>query len=968
MEIGTFKVERIVDLPEIRVKLWILEDKITGAKVLHCETDDNENAFCISFATQPKTHNGVAHILEHTVLCGSKRFPVRDPFFLMQRRSLNTFLNAFTGGDFTCYPAATQNPKDFYNLLDVYLDAVFYPNLDRLSFLQEGHRLEYVDQKLKFGGVVFNEMKGALANPMARLEEEMNQRAYKGLTYAFNSGGDPKNIPELTHEELKEFHDEFYHPSRAVFYFYGNLPLEQHLKFLTEKVLKQTKKKEPLPKMPKLERLKKPALHRATYPIAKEEDPSDKTIVASTTITCSILDQVEALALSTLTVILLETDASPLKMALLKSGLCKQVLAHIDTEISEVPISIMFRGVKKEEAESLLQTLHSLVQEISHTPFSQEQIDSALHQLEFARTEITHDHLPYGLNLFMRAGLLFQHGGKPEDALTVHSLFNELKKRIKSDPKYFNELMKKWMVKNTHRVDLILEPDATLEEKENSDEAKRLLEIEKNLTELDKQRIEQESKALQELQDSDDSEKAVILPKLELADVPRECQNFPLYSEPHLFFHDTFTNDILYATLSFDLPQLKPDELPYLRLFSLLLTQLGAGEKSYVEMLDWMQAKTGGVYATLSLNSQVTNPNIVKPTLQLQGKALHHDQEELFKIFSFYMQKPNFLDAERVKEALLKHYTGLRNSITSSSLKYASGLATRGFSTSSSIGFRLFGLSWYWQVKSWVEQIDTQLPKILQKLQSLVPTLLGGYRELILSCTGEEFQKLKNQRYFGILDNVKGEQEAWKPELLDASLSQGRIVSSPVAFVSCALQTVGYTDPLSPSLHLASCLLDNEVLHTAIREKGGAYGGGSSYSASPGIFSFYSYRDPNIAKTIQTIEESVKELSKEELTDDQIVEGKLEMIQGFDAPVTPGSRGLVSWSWQKEGKTLEMRQAYRDRLLSSDEKKIREALGKITDPETIVAFAGKELLEKENSALEKIGKKPLPIYSIDYEL
>ena len=965
MEIGTFKVERIVELPEIRVKLWVLEEKRTGARVLHCETDDDENAFCISFPTQPQTSNGVAHILEHTVLCGSKRFPVRDPFFLMQRRSLNTFLNAFTGGDFTCYPAATQNPKDFYNLLDVYLDAVFFPNIHRLSFLQEGHRLELVDGVLKFQGIVFNEMKGALANPMARLEEQINSRLFKGLTYSYNSGGDPAEIPKLTHEELIAFHQEFYHPTRAIFYFYGNLPLKDHLEFIEEKVLKHHQRANPLKKMPALQRFDQPQLHYATYPISKEEDPEGKAVVSSSYVTCSILDQVEALALSALTVILLETDASPLKMALLKSGLCKQVLANIDTELSEIPISIYFRGVKKEHAESLLQTLDTLIQEISNAPFSKESIDSALHQLELSRKEITHDHLPYGLNLFMRAGLLMQHGGKPEDALVVHSLFKEVRDRIGKNPNYFNDLMKKWLVNNTHKVQIILEPDPTLEEKENGEEEKYLQEISKTLKEEEKQKIQEESKLLEELQDSEDFGEDECLPKLALSDIPLKCQDFPLHIEPHIFFHDCFTNDFLYATLSFDLPPLSLEVLPYLRFFTLLLTQLGTKEKSYVEMLEWTQAKTGGVYATIALNPQIIDPNLCKPTLQIQGKALHEDREEFFKILSAYASDPNFLDLERVKEVLLKHYTGLRSSITSSSLKYASGLANKGFNTSSLLSFRLFGLEWYWQVKEWVENIDA-LPKVITTLQSLIPKFFGGYRELILSCTGQQFDDLKKESFFGITQGVNTKQPGWTPlNYPEKSWSQGRIVSSPVAFISCAMKTATYLEPVSPSIHLASCLLDNEVLHTAIREKGGAYGGGSSYDANSGIFSFYSYRDPNIANTIQIFSQSLKDLQKETITDDQLVEGKLEMIQGFDSPVSPGSRALVSWSWHKEGKTFAMRQAYRERLLAAEQKNVLEALEKLDEKEGIlVAFAGKDLLEKENSVLEKLNKA-LPIYTID---
>lgn len=965
MEIGNFKVERAIDLPEIRVKLWVLEEKRTGAKVLHCAADDQENAFCIALPTQPKSSNGVAHILEHTVLCGSKRFPVRDPFFLMLRRSLNTFLNAFTGSDFTCYPAATQNPKDFYNLLDVYLDAVFFPSLNRLSFLQEGHRLEWMDERLKFQGVVFNEMKGALANPLSRLDEVVSSQLFQGLTYAHNSGGDPKEIPKLTHAELKAFHQEFYHPSRALFYFYGNLPLEKHLEFLNEKVLQHVQPLKPLPPIPPLKRFDQPQLFRGNYPISKEEDPQDKTLVSSSVVTCSILDQVEALALSTLSVILLETDASPLKLALLKSGLCKQVLAHIDTEISEIPISIILRGVQSDQAEGLLQTLHSLKVEIANTPFSKEAIESALHQLELSRTEISHDPLPYGLNLFMRAGLLMQHGGKPEDALVIHSLFRELRKRIDYNKLYFNDLMKKWLVKNPHRLDVILEPDPTLEEKEHQAEEEWLRTLEKGLKDEEKQHIVQESQALEELQEAEEENLSAILPMLDLQDIPLSCQDFPLYTEPHLFFHDCFTNDLVYATLSVDLPPLPPEDLPYLRLFVLLLTQMGAQGKSYIEMLEWVQAKTGGVFASLALNPQIADPNLCQPALQIQGKGLQADREELFKILATYTD-PQFIDPPRVKEVLLKHYTALRNSIASSALKYATGLSTQGMNGTSALAYRLFGLEWYWQVKGWVESLDQTLKPLAEKLQQLCGHFFSGNRELILSCTQDQFEPLKKSDFHGITGGENRKTPLWNlAHLCGQGLSQGRIISSPVAFLSSSLKSPGYLDPISPALHLASCLLDNEVLHTEIREKGGAYGGGSSYQANAGIFSFYSYRDPHIFKTLELFAQSVQELKAKEISGDKILEGKLEMIQGFDAPVSPGSRAHVGWSWLKEGKSLALRQSYRDRLLATDWKRVQEALDQLSSPKVVVAFAGKDLLEKENTLCVKQGKEPLPLFSVE---
>ncbi|MFQ5730013.1 MAG: insulinase family protein, partial [Waddliaceae bacterium] len=305
-----FKITRIVDLSGIKCTLRELVHIPTGAQVMHIKNDDSENVFCLSFQTVLDSSNGVAHILEHSVLCGSEKFPVKDPFFAMTRRSLNTFMNAFTGADFTCYPAASQVSKDFYNLLEVYLDAVFKPNLRELSFMQEGHHLEFANPAdpstpLEFKGVVFNEMKGAMSTPDSRLSEALDETLFPDITYGYNSGGDPKIIPQLTYQQLLDFHAQYYHPSRCLFFFYGNLPLEGHLDFIEEHVLKGVKKKESLPTISDQSRFTAPRRKTVGYPFPAEDDPHEKTLITFSWLTCHILEQEELLALNILSLVLL---------------------------------------------------------------------------------------------------------------------------------------------------------------------------------------------------------------------------------------------------------------------------------------------------------------------------------------------------------------------------------------------------------------------------------------------------------------------------------------------------------------------------------------------------------------------------------------------------------------------------------------------------------------------------------------
>jgi len=353
-----FRLTYLKEIPEIRCTLRELVHEPTGAHVLHLANDDPENLFCLSFRTTPTSSNGVAHILEHTVLCGSEKYPIKDPFFAMTRRSLNTFMNAMTGADFTCYPAASQVPKDFYNLLEVYLDAVFAPKIEELSFKQEGCRLEFAKPEdpttpLEYKGIVYNEMKGVLASPSARLDDILSEALCPDLTYGFNSGGDPKVIPQLTYEEFKTFYDTYYHPTRCLFYFYGNLPLTDHLDFIADKTLDKAKGAEPLPPIPRQPRYTQPIKRSGTYPAGPDVDDSDKAYVTLGWLTCHILDLDEVLALEVIDSALMDTDASPLRLALLKSGLCKQAGSSLEDEISEVPFTITLRGCEASNADAI---------------------------------------------------------------------------------------------------------------------------------------------------------------------------------------------------------------------------------------------------------------------------------------------------------------------------------------------------------------------------------------------------------------------------------------------------------------------------------------------------------------------------------------------------------------------------------------------------------------------------------------
>ncbi|MCH9609805.1 MAG: hypothetical protein S4CHLAM45_08900 [Chlamydiales bacterium] len=966
----SFQKIRDVQIEELKCQLVEIVHKPTGARIMHIANDDDENFFNLSFQTLPDSSNGVAHILEHTVLCGSTRFPMRDPFFGMTRRSLNTFMNAFTGADFTCYPAASQVPKDFYNLLDVYLDAVFQPRLLEKSFLQEGHRLEFStlddpSSPLEYKGVVFNEMKGALATGDARLNEFLMETLCPDITYGVNSGGDPKVIPQLSYEELKAFHAKYYHPSRCLYFFYGNLPLEKHLSFLEEKVLGKAERADPIPQIPKQPRFKKPRNIVDTYPLS--EDPKDKTLIGMGWLTCNILDQVELLALNVIDMVLMGTDAGPLKRALLESKLCHQADTSLDNEMSEIPYFIVCRGCPDEAEKGLEKIVRETLETIVDNGLKPHLVDGAIHQLELSRTEIASGGAPFGLALYFRAALLVQHGGNAEDGLRVHTLFKTLREKV-ADQTYLPTLIQKHLLDNPHFIRVILHPDLKKSQKELKEEQTTLAKIKKKLSSTEVTQIVEQAKGLEEMQEEEDNS---LLPKVTLKDIQKKGREFSLNREemgPYsLYSHNCFTNGLIYADLIFDLPKIREEDLPYLRLFVLLLPQMGCGGRSYIENLNYVLQHIGAAGLSLELFPQADDPTVIKPALTVRGKALARKADKLFPLLRDMMVSTDFRDPSRIGELLMQHYYGVENSIQTSSLRYALNLAASGLSIPSKISNAWYGLDYYWKLKEIVQDFEknpTPFIDKLEQMQKLCLGLEGG--DLIVSCDDSSLKQLKKETFFGLLETPQHPFQKWESSFsLPSVSSQGRITASPVAFTAFLFPSVSYTHVDAPALNIASEIMENKILHKRIREQGGAYGSGAANSVMSGQFYFYAFRDPHLASTKAAFADAISFL-KEGLFDEQdIEEAKLGLFQELDSPTTPGMRALSAYSRLRGGRPPKLRQQFRERLLTVDKKQIISATEKHLvsgfEKGNLVSFASKEFLEKENSLFKE---GALPLYSV----
>ena len=951
-----FLVTKYLPLPELQATLIELVHQPTGATVMHIANDDSENLFCISFQTLPTSSNGVAHILEHTVLCGSRKYPVKDPFFSMTRRSLNTFMNAFTGQDFTCYPASSQVEKDFYNLLEVYLDAAFHPNLKKISFLQEGHRLEFAEPKnsnspLQFQGVVYNEMKGAMSSPDARLWDEISKRLMPDLPYCYNSGGDPKDIPHLSHEELIEFHETYYHPSRAIFFFYGDLPLEKHLDFIEHNALKGVVKVPPLDPLPLQPRFLEPVHGVAHFP-----SESDESQITFAWLTTPLSNQEDVLALCLIECFLLETDASPLKMALLKSGLCKDIESILDIEISEVPFAIVCHGCEESAEPALKTLLFDSLRKIIESPLDAEQIEGALHQLEIGRTEIGGDGGPFGLTLFMRAALIKQHGNQPEQALMIHSLFSQIREKIKH-PDYIPSLIRKYMLDNTHLVIQKLIPDKGLAKKEKEEEAAKLKRIQEHLTESEKANIVKQTEELLREQEASEHQSIDCLPKVSLSDIPPKAKDFLLTHLPlknlDVYSHECFTNGLIYAELLFDLPHIETEELPFLSLLSHLWTDLGCGGRSYEETLQFMQAYTGGIDAHLALHVCSLNPNVLRPSFSLRGKTLTRNGEQFFKLLYDFAKNPDFTDVERIKEWLAQHASELENSLIESAQNYATQLSLSNYSVASFVYNQLNGLPYYQFI---LKLVGDKKGRWIEQLAKIAAKLCTGKPHLILTCDPKEKKHLQEVNFYqlGNLSPLPNNTPWHGNYTIPQLSSQAHFIPAPIAFTSMGMRTVAYQDPDAARLMLASLLLKHVILHKEIREKGGAYGGSASYAPTTGNFHFIAYRDPNLSKSIAAFKLSIDTIAAGDFSERELEEAKISLIGAIDTPVVPSGRAIVAYAWLRSNRTYAERQQLREQIISATKSQVALAVKNQlqNQPSTVISFLGEELWKKEEKLVD----------------
>ncbi len=961
-ELHGFVVESVRDLPEYHSTGILLSHRATGCRVYHVRNDDRENLFAFAFQTLPRNDTGVAHILEHSVLAGSERFPVKDPFLLLLKSSMNTFLNAFTFPDKTVYPASSTVEKDFYNLMLVYGDAVFFPVLRPEVFRQEGHRLAFrPDGSLERVGVVYNEMKGAYSNPDSVVGEWSYRSLFPGTIYEHDSGGEPAAIPQLTYEEFVDFHRTHYHPSNTAVFLYGDIPTGRHLHFLQDQFLSRFERREGEPVIDPPVPFDRPLYMEKSYAAAPGEETEGKSTVTVNWMLPEVTDPLALLSAEVLSEILLGHSGSPLQQALVESELGEDLspASGIETELKWGVFSAGLRGTDPERRDEIEGLIFEVLRKLADNGIPKDAVEGALRKVEFRNREIRGGGGPYGLRLMRRTLRGWLHGGPPERTLSFRRPMDDLRKRLQAEPRYFEGLVRSLLLDNVHRSVVTVRPEPGLQQREDERVDRELASLRESMGPDDERRIREEQERLREFQERPDSSEAEgSIPYLTLADVPREIEIIPKESVEIEgipgYYHDLFTNGIAYLDFVFDLEQLDEGYSMLLPLFGNCVTGCGLPGVPYDEVSRRLSLTTGGFGFHPEANGVVGRPDAASRHLFFRVKALVETLPEALELVRRLFTEADTGNRKRVRDLFLEERNDYRSAVIPSGNSFASLRALRALSPSHRIEEAWHGISQLLFLSSLEPERDIE--KLCDALAGLREQVM--HREGLLvnvTCDGSDRERVFGQvaALIRALPGRPSRRESGRERFgflafADPILTtESFLIPAPVGYVAAAMPA----SPLGSDEHVHELVLAHMLrtgfLWETIRMKGGAYGASASTAGLEGMFSFSSYRDPNIIPTLDAYRKGLEEIQK---TDRETVEKAIIGSVGRELrPHSPAEQGLISLKRTMYGIGDDLRRRKRQTMIGTGPDEIAAAAKRLLagfDRAVSVVLAGRDAVEK----------------------
>jgi hypothetical protein len=928
-----FELIREQPIRELNTKARLFRHVKTGAQLLSMENDDENKVFGITFFTPPPDNTGLTHILEHSVLCGSRKYPLKEPFVELIKGSLATFVNAMTFADKTVYPVASQNIRDFYNLIDVYLDAVFYPRITPKTLQQEGwhYELESTDAPMVYKGVVFNEMKGAYSSPDNLNYKYAKQSLYPGTIYGWDSGGDPRAIPDLTYETFKKFHETYYHPSNAFIYFYGDDDPDERLRYL-DRWLQDF---EPLPlehAVTPPKRFDKPRQVTQPYSVAAEngaetDQSAKKAFVTLNWLMTEPSDTETTLGLEILAHIVVGTPASPLRKALIDSGLGEDLTGvGLDSDLNPMYFSTGLKGVAVENIGKVEPLIMDTLAALARDGIEREMIEASLNTIEFRLREQNTGSYPRGLFQMLSALSTWLHGADPLAPLAFEAPLTSIRARFANGERYFEDLIQRFMLDNAHRTTLILTPDSELNTRNETAENERLATARAAMNAEQLREVVDDTIELKRLQSTPDSPEALAtIPTLTLADLDKKIKTIPLaVSEEQgaqVLYHDLFTNGIVYLDLGLNLHTLPQEYLPYVGLFSEALLKMGTEKEDFVKLSQRIGRTTGGIH-TASVTSMTRDGNSEQGEsaawLFLRGKSTPAQADELLAILRDVLLTVKLDNRERFRQIALEEKAGLEARLVPAGHVMANTRLKSAFNEADWATEKMEGISYLLFLRGLLDTIDSDWPSVLEKLEAIRHMLLNrGTMLANVTLDAQNYEQFhpKLTSFLGAIPSTTLKIAKWSPDY--AAVNEGLTIPAQVNYVAkgANLYQLGYKN------HGSAAVIRNYLRTTwlwdRIRVQGGAYGGFCEFDHLSGIFSFLSYRDPNLLSTIDNYDAAAKFLREADLSEQTITRSVIGAIGRMDTYQLPDAKGYTSMVRYLVGETDERLQKRREEILST---------------------------------------------------
>ena len=967
-DLNAYEVLQTEELSDLKSKGTLLKHKKSGARVLLMENDDENKVFTIGFRTPPSDSTGVPHIMEHSVLCGSKEFPVKDPFVELVKGSLNTFLNAMTYPDKTVYPVASCNDKDFQNLMHVYMDAVFYPNIyqNDKTFRQEGwsYKLDDPDGELTISGVVYNEMKGAFSSPEGVLDRVVLNSLFPDNAYSVESGGDPEVIPELTYEQFLDFHRKYYHPSNSYIYLYGDMDMEEKLRWLDEKYLSDFEN-EPVDSEIHLQ---KPFTEMKEvvqeYSIASEESEEDNTYLSYNKVIGTTLDEKLYLAFEILDYALLSAPGAPLKKALLDAGVGKDISGSYDNGVYQPIFSVISKNANVEQKEEFVRVIEDTLKDIVKNGINKKALRAGINYHEFRFREADFGNYPrglmYGLQLF--DSWLYDET-KPFIHMQAIPTFEFLKEQVETG--YFEELIQKYLLANIHGSIVIIKPERGRTARMDKELADKLQAYKDSLSKEEIDALVKATKELEEYQEEESApEDLAKIPVLGREDISREIA--PIYNKEletsgvKLVHHGVETNGIGYTALLFDLSGIPEEKLPYISILQSVLGIINTKNYEYSELFNEINVHTGGIGTSLELYTDVTKvkEKEFRATFEIKGKALYPKMDVLFSMMREILMESDLGDEKRLKEILAMLKSRLQMSFLSSghttaalrSLSYTSPMAKFKDDTD--------GIGYYEVVKDLEENFEEKKAELIANLRQSAQQIFRKDNLIISYTSSADGLAPMEEAFAKIADTLHTEEKeaATLCEIHCVKRNEGFKTSSKVQYVARTGNFIDRGVEYTGALQILKVILSYDYLWQNVRVKGGAYGCMSSFNRI-GEGYLVSYRDPNLEKTMEIYEGVVDYLKNFNVDDRDMNKFIIGTISNIDRPMNPAAKGSRSMNLYMNHVSAEMIREERDQILDAQQSDIRalaDVLQALLDAHELCVIGSEEKIEEQKEMFLEI--------------